>query len=699
VKDSPTPQEIRSALDKVLMSHALARSERMRRFLQFVVERGISEEKEQLKEYVIGVEVYQKGPQFDPRIDSVVRVEAGRLRNKLREYYQTEGRAEAVQIDLPKGSYVPTFTRLDAPMTGRVGMPRWLPWAAGLAIIAGVVTILVSRRSDIGMSPRIVPLTSFVGYEANPAFSPDGDRIAFTWAGEKGDNVDIWVMPITGGAPVRLTNSPAEDLRPAWSPDGRYIAFLRWAEGDAGFWIVPVSGGAERKVTAACPRRRGLAGPNVAWFPDGETLAIVDKESVDGPAFISRLSVQTGERRRITSPPAGSAGDSNVALSPDGRSLAFTRSGSQFSNDLYVLPASGNGDPKQLTADNEFIAGIAWTSDGADLIFASERGGQAGSSSLWKVSSGGGQPQRIQGIGTKAEYPAVSPRDHLLAYSEFISNVNIWRVDTQGGRPPMKLIASSRENARARYSPDGKRIAFQSNRTGSHEIWVSDGEGRNPIQLTDFKDYAAWSPRWSPDGRSIAFDYRPHGNADVYTIAANGGTVRRITWEPGEDGMPSWSADGGSIFFASKRSGDFQIWKIPSEGGAALQLTRNGGIGPVESPDGKSVYYAKGFDVPGLWRVPVGGGEEQLVLDLLPAGAWKLWCVTQRGIYFGAKREPSGRPICFYDFDRQQVHRVGVITAEPPGNASMDVSPDGRWLMYDQKDQAGSDIILIEKFR
>ena len=681
----------------MLASQALARSERMRRFLEFVVERSLCGAQDQLKEYVIGVEVYRKGEAFDPRIDSVVRVEAGRLRNKLREYYQTEGRGDSIRIDLPKGSYQPVFTKPAESVVLRLGRRRWLPLAAGLAVTVAALGYVIAHRPNQALAPKITPFTSFVGYEANPAFSHDGSRIAFTWAGERGDNIDIWVKPIAGGPPYRLTSNPAEDIRPAWSPGGDRIAFLRWSEHDSAFWVVPASGGAERKIAAAWPQRTGLSGANIAWFPDG-ALAVVDKEAADAPASIYRLSTETGERRRITFPPAGSVGDSSVALSPDGKKLAFTRSIVQLTDDLYVMPAAAGAEPKRLTNDNARIIGIAWTPDG-DLIFSSERGGQAGASSLWKIPSHGGQPQRVLGIGTKAEYPTVSPRGRVLAYSEYMLNANVWRLDTQGGAPPAKLIASSRENGHARYSPDGKRIAFQSNRTGTFELWVCDSEGRNPVQLTYFKGYPAWSPRWSPDGRRIAFDYRPLGNSDVYTIAADGGAARQITNEPGEDGMPSWSGDSRHIYFASKRSGTFQIWRTPAEGGAATQLTRDGGIGPVESPDGKFVYYAKGFGAPGLWRVPVDGGTEEPVLDMLPAGAWKLWCVTGRGIYFGARRSPAGRPICYYDFAARNVKQIGMITDDPPGNSSLNVSPDGRWLIYDQKDQAGSDLILVENFQ
>src|SRR5579871_5572458 len=101
--------EIRAQLDSVLRSRAFVQSHRIRRFLQFVVEESLLGQPHRLKEYLIGLEVFDRRDAFDPRVDSIVRVEARRLRHKLEEYYRTEGREDLTRITLRKGSYVPIF--------------------------------------------------------------------------------------------------------------------------------------------------------------------------------------------------------------------------------------------------------------------------------------------------------------------------------------------------------------------------------------------------------------------------------------------------------------------------------------------------------------------------------------------------------------------------------------------------------------
>jgi Tol biopolymer transport system component len=205
------------------------------------------------------------------------------------------------------------------------------------------------------------------------------------------------------------------------------------------------------------------------------------------------------------------------------------------------------------------------------------------------------------------------------------------------------------------------------------------------------------APRWSSDSRKIAFDLRVGGNSDIYVISADGGQPRRLTVEPSEDMVPSWSQDGRWIYFGSNRSGSLQIWKMPAEGGQLTQVTSQGGFEGLESPDGKFFYYAKGRRLPGIWRIPVEGGAETPVLDHHQAGFWRVWTVTEQGIYFATAENPSRPLIEFFSFATGQVTQIAAL--EKPFYLGLSVSPDGRWLIYSQLDQSGSDIMLMENFR
>jgi len=327
--------------------------------------------------------------------------------------------------------------------------------------------------------------------------------------------------------------------------------------------------------------------------------------------------VETGEKRKLTSPPAGdTVGDTAPAFSPDGRTLVFARYGTR--TDLYLLRlAEGyrpQGEPERIASDNGWNVGAAWTPDGNEILFSS---GTRVNLGLWRVAaSQSTKPRRLAFVGDQAAMPAVSRQGNRLAYAVERYDSNIWRVDLGGSgqKPgiPVKFISSTKPEYYPAYSPDGKRIAFVSARSGAPEVWVCESDGSDPVQLTSFGTVNTLRPQWSPGGESIAFEAAPGGNEDIYVISASGGVPQRLTTDPRQDSYPCWSRDGKWLYFKRAFPGvpGTQFWKMPSSGGEAIQVTRNRAQVARESPDGKWLYYSRGWPGPvSLWRMPVGGGR------------------------------------------------------------------------------------------
>jgi Tol biopolymer transport system component/DNA-binding winged helix-turn-helix (wHTH) protein len=574
-----------------------------------------------------------------------------------------------------------------------------------------------SESKSSGAEPKVIPLTSLPGQELQPTFSLDGNLIAFVWRNEKDGRSDIYIKQVDAETRLQLTNNPADEvnpihrssasgifpmaqinladeLSPAWSPDGRSIAFVRRSPEGSGIYIAPVLGGAERKIGEV------FADPfwshSLGWSPDGRFLAVEDKSAPQEPFGVFLLSVETGEKRRLTSPPSGVYGDFDAAYSPDGKTIAFRRITGVHLADIFLIPAAG-GEVRRLTHLKRDINGFAWSTEDREIIFSSSTSFEDGV--LMKVSVPQGTPERLAATGHGINDPAISRRGDRLAYTQFLGDTNIWRFDLSDsykGWGDSPFIASSRIDESARYSPDGKKIVFASGRSGTTQIWVCDSDSSNPRQLTNLISHNG-EPNWSPDSRFIAFDSRIQGSADIFVIEAEGGQPRALTTEPSDDVTPSWSGDGRWIYFSSNRSGSMQLWKMPAEGGQAVQVTKQGGFLGRESIDGKFVYYLKDRGVPGIWRVPVEGGEEVLVLTHHKAGLSRAWTVVEKGIYFATAEDPANPSIEFYSFDTSKVTQVAALSK--PFSYSLSVSPDGRWLLYTQVDQSGSDIMLMENFR
>lgn len=581
---------------------------------------------------------------------------------------------------------------------------HWKLWAAGgvgfLVALAFVAWLGFPRPGSApDLAPiKLVPLTTTSNAVSKASFSPDGNQVAFAWEGTSKNGIDIYVKQVGAEKPLQLTSGFAFNFFPTWSPDGRYIAFMHGSRTERpAIYILPALGGTPRKLydlhlLEDCKK------PNLSWAPDNRFLVFTDRMPDTSPCTLYQLNVADLTVRQLTTPPQPSTGDTDAEYSPDGTMIAFMHDNKEV-EDIYVMPAAG-GEPRRLTFDNRLLSGLAWTPDSKELVFSSNRGGA--SWGLWRISAHGGTPVRVAVGSDRAYYPSISLKGHRLAYATGFWNENIWRVpigpDRHTGKAE-KFVFSDMQEEGPQYSPDGKHIVFQSTRSGYFEIWRADADGSNLVPLTSFDGPLTGTPRWSPDGRWISLDSRPGQHANIHIVSSDGGPVRRFANETSDDGTASWSHDGRWLYFASNRTGSWQIWKRTPDGGPPVQVTKNGGFAPLEAPDGKFLYYTK-FEASGAYRVPVNGGEEVKILDDPPHGFWGYLAVASDGLYFGHEGENHSAVLSFYDFATQKTIAVGGMEKEPFfGAPGLAVSPDGRFVLYVQLDEARNNLMLAENFR
>jgi Tol biopolymer transport system component len=369
------------------------------------------------------------------------------------------------------------------------------------------------------------------------------------------------------------------------------------------------------------------------------------------------------------------------------------------------MPLKG-GAEQRLTKDGRFIWGMAWANN-REIVFGSTR---SGTRAFWRITADGrSEPELVLGIQGEAMFPAIfrsAKGLSQLAYTRYTSDYNISKMevnvdDRNAPRittPPATVIASKANDHSPRLSPDGERIAFESDRSGYREIWVSSIDGANPVQLTTFQSSYTGAPAWSPDGQWIAFESVKAAKGDLYVVSAAGGAPKRLTTDRLDAARPNWSQDGRWIYFRANRGGRLQIWKIsvgdPSQ--PAVQVTSDG-WDAMESPDRKLLYFTKPESL-GLWSVPLAGGPESRVIDAAFPGYWS---IAENGIYFvdWMGRQASSK-IQFFSFSSQKV--VSIITIAKrirytaPG---LSVTRDGRWIAWDQPDREEDDVMLLENFR
>lgn len=593
------------------------------------------------------------------------------------------------------GEETPASVAPSAPNSGRtVALLRGLALGAVLALLILAALYTNSYFTRRPQTVSVVPFTSLPGLEVAPAFSPDGTRVVFAWNGDPGEGrrgFDLYIKEVGSEQLLRLTNNPAEWIMPAWSPDGRFIAFTREASGASGVFLIPALGGAERKLRSM-PFSPAECN-SLSWSADGRYLAhpqVPEKSDLYQLALLDMQDMKPVVTQRWPS----CVVSGSPAFSPTGHKLAFACTPNWGIVDVYVIPEIGR-DARRVARLTGSAAGLTWSRDATELLIATSRG----EADLWRVEVSSGKAEPLQ-FGADAAWPTISSRANNLAFARYTETSNIWRLDLHHpGAAPGQLIASTRYQQNPKFSPDGKHIVFESSRSGFSEVWMSNAEGGNPVQLTHFNGPLTGSPAWAPDSQRIVFDSRAGSHANVYVLDIDERVPHVINTNVTENSTPTWSHDGNWIYFRSE-GGKVGIYKVRREGGEASLLTSSDGYGPIESEDGHTLYYSSGFKDIHVRRVSLQTGVDEAVAGI-PVGQLISWTVTSAGIY-SIELTPEGSVINLHDPTTGTVRLLARLPDDSrptPWIGGLSVSSSGQWLLYSQIDERSSDIMLVENFR
>ena len=426
----------------------------------------------------------------------------------------------------------------DSESGGRVSSvsaepPRsvYISWAPVVAVALGVVALAYllwpERGSESGGFPTnatFSQLTSQPGWELFPSLSPDGRSVVYVT--EESGNRDVYLLRVGGGNPINLTeDSDADDTQPSFSPDGESIVFRSERQG-GGLFVMGATGESVRRLTDH--------GFNPSWSPDGEEVVFATERIVDNPrsrggaSQLGTVSIETEEVRELQVPDGV-----QPHWSPNGHRIAYWgQTGGQ--RDIWTLPADG-GDPVAVTHDRPVDWNPVWSPDGRYLYFASDRGGAM---NLWRVpieeESGSplGAPDPVTtGVSGESMHLSVSGDGKRIAYASEAVTANIMKAaldpETLSVGEPAWVTEGSVRSQGGDVSPDGAWLVFW-RLSPQEDLFIVRPDGTGMRQLTDdpFNDRG---PRWSPDGEKIAFFSNRSGQYQVWTIRPDGSGLEQIT--------------------------------------------------------------------------------------------------------------------------------------------------------------------------
>jgi Tol biopolymer transport system component len=608
--------------------------------------------------------------------------------------------------------------RLPSSGTSLTGTPsvRW--GGLGRRVIVGAIVVLViatlaiwniltrtpsedgEHRERLAGAPHQIALkqiTFDAGVEEYPTFSPDASQIAYSL--EVQGFRQIFVKDLPSGSQHRITEGSNDNIQPDWSPDGNVIVFVRSHRRDGKLEPGDVfgvhSGGDIWRFDLAVGKEIRIVEDafNPSFSPDGRQIAF--DASWAGPRRIWIADDAGRNPQQITFDDSEAVDHIVPRWSPDGSRLVFqSKEGTSF--DIKTVDVTTR-QMHLVTQDRFSDLNPVWAGSGDAVYFTSNR---SGGLNVWRIVVGAdgsstGAPQQVTtGAGRDAQL-AISADGSTIAMSILRLNADLWRVpvSSKNGRPtgePEALIATTREDSRGAWSPDGTRIAFNSDRTGDMNIWVYSFADAGATQVTRGPG-GDYQPRWSSDGQRLVFFSARSGNADIWAVDIDTGTLTQLTQDECLEINPFYSPNEKHIAYHSDHDGRRELWVMNADGSNQRQLTHVGASGHFMLWSGDSeriVFSASG--VGAMW-VPVEGGDaaplanvigrahmsfspdEKTIMDV--TGHRTLWASPLSG----------GEPISVFEFE------------DPDARIDYPVwSPEGQWILFDRVKPQGGDIWLIE---
>ena len=591
------PGAVRTHVGKILASKEFVHADSLRRFLSYTVEKAIDGEPGSLKESILGTTLFGRGDAFDPRLDPIVRVQAGKLRNRLQRYYEGEGRSDTLVIEFPKGGYVPVFhVREDGvsapPSVRSSSVLRTFTWSAACMIGLALCGLFIWQKWPMSPAPPAFTRLTFAtdSTSAFPSISREGKLVVF--ASDRGErrNLELFAQLIGGEGPVQLTRSGTKNRQTDISPDGARVVYESDRDG-GGLYVLSLLSRIETKIAGA--------GFNPRFSPDGSRIAY---EGQQGTLYT--VAAMGG----LTQPVDATTVAAYPVWTPDGKHLlALVRTG-ETEFDWLVFPldgarafSSGARDVfRRQQLGNSTYPPVPGDWLGDRVIFSA---GQKESASLWELTLSpktfrvSGSAQRLTSGPGANTYPRVASLAESRARIVFVNENIVTQISSfaptmdQSNAILDRLTQDSSlvPNVSPQLSADGSKLAFCSTRLGNRDIWVKNLRTGAETAVAA-NPWPEEEPLISPDGSRVAYVSRP-GRGAAIQIWDSTGSTHKLCDDCGK--ALAWLPDSERLLIAARAPSSLQIWNaLTSESRILLPALRKPATEAAVASDGKWIAIA-----------------------------------------------------------------------------------------------------------
>jgi Tol biopolymer transport system component len=563
----------------------------------------------------------------------------------------------------------------------------WL-LALGMLLIAGATLLWFKwPRQPHATQPVAdefapVRLTHHIARDLQPAYSPDGKKIAFN--GNRDGLPAIYLMNADGSDVRKISNDLPDCYNPSWSADGTKIRF--GAKGE--IFEVNADGSGLTKL----PTLLGLLSP------DGRKI-VMHRELAPGFQASTEIFVANADGSRPIRLTNNHSLDTDPSWSPDGRRIVFTCfpdgfvEGEWNNAEICVMGADG-GNLIRLTNHPAWDNVSAWSPDGTRIAFHSPRSCK-GVQAIHVMNADGSNVMRLTECQIFEGQGVWSPDSKRIVYAtDHDGNAEIYSINADPSHQTnlTRHLAEDREPV---WSRDGKKIAFISNRDGKDSLFVMDADGANPQKLIS---NVLGRLSWSPNGRQIAFAATRAGSLDVYVANADGSHIIQLTHSPESESEPVWSPDGAKILFNYNDGKMIQIYAMNADGSGVTRISNSSEYEWQHdwSPDGKQIVFTRSRNrsvQQDIWLMDADGGNPRLIA-----------AAPGNDEFLFPRFSPDGRRIAFHRRAASPVQAdVWVMNADGSGQTRLTHlsgghpawSPDGKQIVFYSLRRTGNSEIYV----
>jgi len=575
---------------------------------------------------------------------------------------------------VPEPRFLETDTD-DASPSKRVAAAGWPLMVAVVAVAIAVVVWVFSQQPRFGAGQAEL-VTQLPGRELYAAPSPDGARFAFMHVSPGGDqHIYLQSLENPGEEPERLTSGSSGHYSPVWAPDGRHLAYLRLGGSEADCEVVVHD--TLEDIGRVVDKCVNAAHRTLSWSPDGRWLVYrKDDAELGAGLYLTPMSADFSPNEELTGRRISCAdcplNDREVSWSPDSRTLAVTRTQNRVSENVYLFDIE-RWQYRRLTDGEPSIEGHTWSRDGSHLLYVSDK--HSLDRRIWAVDIATGNKRELGHEG--AGFPVYLPDyDAIMFYrrraNSYVASVPLSSEDSAQSFPSPIIQTSGAERS-PEYSPASNRLAYYSNISGYNEIWTADADGGSRRQITRLEGNAI-DPSWSPDGTTLSFLAKDAdtGSLVIHLYDFPTSRVEVLATGFGDLGFPTWAADGQSLIVPVWQGAAVDLWRVAVDGSQLTRITTAGVKFGRESPDGEHIYFNK-TDRRGLFRMPIAGGPDSLVINDMVSSGFGNWVFSGSDAILYARRKngrsevvryhlPTGQRQVMLRHPGRTIHRFGMIS-------------------------------------